>query len=190
MKANIKLNKDQIQKIFLSALGFIGLIYCYFSFFLGPLDKSREAAVTQIAEVQEKTASSKTELKKTANLEMQAKEATGRYEALKATTAEGAPIAWFPPKMRSFFSEHGIDKVTARLESSGDFKQPELTDWIKDSWAIEMPQSEYTALGKAMAELENTEPLLAVQRISIHAVPEDPQYQQVSLLAETALLKK
>ncbi len=96
-----------------------------------------------IADVQAKTASSKTEMKKTANLEIQAKEATGRYEALKATTAEGAPIAWFPPKMRTFFADQGIDKVTARLESSADFKQPELSDWIKDTWAIDLPQSEY-----------------------------------------------
>ncbi|CAN5473109.1 hypothetical protein BH20VER3_BH20VER3_20190 [soil metagenome] len=189
MKAK-KLSKDQIQKIALSVLGFIGLIYCYFSFFLGPLNKSRDAAEAQIADVQEKTSSSKTELKKTANLEMEAKEATGRYEALKATTADGAPIAWFPPKMRTFFGVQGIEKVTARLKSSGDLKQPELADWIKDTWVIELPQSDYSALGKAIAELENTEPLLALQQVVIHAVPEDPQYQQVSLLAETALLKR
>lgn len=185
-----KFNKDQIQKIILSVLGFIGLIYCYFSFFLGPLDRSRDSMTKTIAEVQEKTASSKMEMKKTANLEMQAKEATGRYEALKATTADGAPIAWFPPKMRAFFGEQGIDKVTARLESSADFKQPELTDWVKDTWAIELPQSEYTTLGKAIAQLENSEPLLAINHVVIHAVPEEPQYQQVSLLAQTALLKK
>ncbi len=115
--------------------------------------------------MQAKTASSKTEMKKTANLEVQAKEATGRYEALKATTADGAPIAWFPPKMRTFFGDQGIDKVTARLESSADFKQPELSDWIKDTWAIDLPQSEYGDLGKAIAELENTEPLLAIQTV-------------------------
>lgn len=185
-----KFNKDQIQKIGLSVLGFVGLLYCYFNFFLGPLNKSRASMAMTIADVQAKTASSKTEMKQTANLEMQAKTATGRYEALKATTADGAPIAWFPPKMRTFFGEQGIDKVTARLESSADFKQPELSDWIKDTWAIELPQSEYSALGKAMAELENSEPLLAIQHVVIHAVPEEPQYQQVSLLAQTALLKK
>lgn len=185
-----KFTKDQIQKILLSVLGFIGLIYCYFTFFLGPLEKSRKAMTATIAEVQAKTSSSKTEMKKTANLEMQAKEATGRYEALKATTADGAPIAWFPPKMRTFFGEQGIDKVTARLESSAEFKQPELTDWIRNNWAIELPQSEYSALGKAIAELENTEPLLAINHVVIHAVPEEPQYQQVSLMAQTALFKK
>ena len=185
-----KLNKDQIQKIFLSVLGFMGLIYCYFTFFLGPLDKSRHSMTASIAEYQTKTASSKTEMKKTAALEMQAKEATGRYEALKATTAPGAPIAWFPPKMRAFFGDQGIDKVTARLESSADFKQPELADWINDNWAIELPQSGYASLGKAVAQLENTEPLLAITHLVIHAVPEEPQFQQVSLMAQTALFKK
>jgi hypothetical protein len=185
-----KLNKDQIQKIALSTLGFIALIYCYFVFFLGPLNKSRALMTQQIANLQAKSASSKNEMKKTSNLELQAKEATGRYEALRATTADGAPIAWFPPKMRIFFGDQGIDKATARLDASGDFQQPELSDWIKDTWTIELPQSDYSALGKAIAELENTEPLLAIQKISIRAVPEEPQYQQVSLAVLTALLKK
>jgi len=186
----IKLNKDQIQKIVLSVIGFIGLIYCYFNFFLGPLNKSRASMMVTIADLQAKTASSKAEMKKTANLEIQAKEATGRYETLKATTAEGAPIAWFPPKMRAFFSDQGINKVTARLDSSADFKQKELADWIKNTWAIDLPQSEYGDLGNAIAELENSEPLLTIQHVVIHAVPDDPQYQQVSLIAQTALLKK
>lgn len=185
-----KLNKDQIQKIILSTLGFIGLIYCYSTFFLGPLNKSRASMAEKITTMQVKTASSKTELKKTANLEAQAKEATGRYEALKRTTADGAPIAWFPPKMRTFFGERGIDKVTARLEASGDFPQPELTDWVRNTWAIDLPESEYSALGKAVAELENREPLLAIHRIAVHSAPDEPQFQQVSLAVETALLKK
>ena len=185
-----KLNKDQTQKILLSLVGFIALVYCYFSFFLGPLNKSRASTAKSIAEVQAKTTSSNAEMKQTAKLEIEAREATGRYQALKATTADGAPIAWFPPKIRTFFGNHGIDKVSARLESSVDFKQAELSDWTKDTWAIEVPQSEFGDLGKAIAELENTEPLLAIQHVVIHAVPDEPQYQQISLLAQTALLKK
>ena len=45
-------------------------------------------------------------------------------------------------------------------ESSNAFKQPELSDWIKDTWTIELPSSDYDALGQAIADLENTEPLL------------------------------
>ena len=185
-----KFNKDQIQKIVLSTIGFIGLIYCYFNFFLGPLNRSRESMSKTIAEVQAKTASSKNEMKKTDNLEAQAREATGRYEAFKRTTADGAPIAWFPPKMKTFFGSHNIDKAAVRLESSGDFPQPELSSWLRDSWVIDLPQSEYEVLGKAIAQLENTEALLAVQRISIRAIPDQPQYQQVALSVQTVLLKK
>lgn len=182
-----KFNKDQIQKICLSVLGFIALIYCYFTFFLGPLDRSRVDATAQIAELQSKTDSSQTEMKKTANLERQAQDATARYDALKATTVGGAPIAWFPPKMRNFFAAQHIDKASVRLESSTDFKQPELSDWIKDTWTIELPLSDYDGLGQAIAKLENTEPLLTVQRVIIHAVPEEPQFQQVSLTAQNVL---
>jgi hypothetical protein len=45
-------------------------------------------------------------------------------------------------------------------------------------------------LGNAIAELENSEPLLTIQHVVIHAVPDDPQYQQNHLIAQTALLKK
>ncbi|MGH8164673.1 MAG: hypothetical protein ACREP1_10100 [Rhodanobacteraceae bacterium] len=182
-----KLNKDQIQKIILSSLGFIALIYCYFTFFLGPLDRSRTSMTQQIADMQSKNASSQTELKKTSNLEWQAKAAMSRYDALKATTAEGAPIAWFPPKMRNFFAAEGIDKANARLDTSSAFKQPELSDWIKDTWVIDLPQADYDALGKAIAKLETTEPLRAVPKRVIPAVPEQPEFQQVTLSAQTTL---
>jgi hypothetical protein len=185
-----KLNKDQIQKIVLSTLGFIGLIYCYFNFFLGPLNRSREAMNKTIGELQAKTASSISEMKETDKLEAKAREATRRYEAFKQTTADGAPIAWFPPKMRTFFGDHGIDKATVRLESSADFPQSELSAWLKDGWVIELPQSEYGVLGKAIAELENTEALLSLQRVSIRGIPDEPQYERVTLYAQTVFLKK
>jgi hypothetical protein len=185
-----KLNKDQVQKIALSTLGFIGLIYFYFNFFLGPLNRSRETMSKTIGELQAKTASSISEMKKTDSLEAQAREATTRYEAFKQTTADGAPIAWFPPKMRTFFGDQGIDKATVRLESTADFPQSELSDWLKDGWVIDLPQSEYGVLGKAIAELENTEALLSVQRVSIRGIPDEPQYQQVTLYAQTVFLKK
>ena len=44
--------------------------------------------------------------------------------------------------MRVFFGGYGIDKASVRLESTVDYKQPELSDWIRDTWAIDLPQSE------------------------------------------------
>jgi hypothetical protein len=186
----VKLNKDQIQKLMLSAIGFIVLVYVYFSFFLGPLSNSRDTALGQIDEFQGKIASSKSELTKTAKLEQQADASTKRFAALKALSPEGAPIAWFPPRMKAFFANQEIDKASARLENSVAYKETDLANWMRYNWLIEVPQADYSTLGKAVSALENTEPLLSIMRISIKALPEDPQFQQVTLAASTAMVKR
>jgi hypothetical protein len=186
----VKLTKDQIQKLALSTLGFFVLLYVYFSFFLGPLNSSRDSMLATIDDVQNKIANSKNEMAKTTNLERQATNATSRFAALKALSPEGAPIAWFPPRMKTFFATQEIDKATARLENSVAYKEPDLSGWMRYNWAIDLPQTDYSTLGKAVANLENTEPLLSIMRLTIHAMPEDPQFQQVSISASTALLKR
>ena len=185
-----KFTKDEIQKMVLSVLGFVGLLYVYFTFFLGPLSKSRTAADAQIAELQGNIASSKTELSKVKNLEEQATTATSRFAAFKALSPEGAPIAWFPPRMKLFFTNHNIEKSTARLENNTAFKQPELADWLRYTWQIDLPQTDFATAGHAIAQLENSEPLLTVSRLSIRADASAPQYQQVNLTAATTVLKR
>ena len=186
----VKLSKDQIQKLLLSTMGFIVLVYVYFSFFLGPLNSSRDATLGQIAELQGKVANSKNELTKTAKLEKQAETATTRFAALKALSPEGAPIAWFPPRIKAFFVNQEIDRASARLESSAPYKEADLANWMRYNWVIELPQADYSTLGKAVAALENSEPLLTFTRVSIKALPEDPQFQQVTLVAATAMVKR
>jgi hypothetical protein len=186
----VKLSKDQIKKLMLSAMGFVVLIYVYFNFFLGPLNSSRDSMLAQIDDLQGKGASSKSELTKTSNLEKQADASMKRFAALKALNPEGAPIAWFPPRMKTFFASQQIDKSTARLETSGAFKETELASWMRYNWLLELPQADFATLGKAVAALENSEPLLSITRINIKAMQEDPQFQQVTLSASTAMLKR
>src|SRR5579864_2602013 len=102
------LSSDQIKKLALSAMGFVFLLYVYFTFFLGPLQKSRDTTLTQIDELQKKIDGSKGEMAKAGNLERQAKDATARFAALKSLTPDGAPIAWFPPRMKTFFANQQI----------------------------------------------------------------------------------
>src|SRR2546428_3831983 len=98
-----KLNKNQVQKLALSVMGFVVLLYVYFTFFLGPLNKSRATTLAAIEDRQRKMDSSKSEITKADSLERQAKDATARFATLKALAPEGAPIAWFPPRMKIFF---------------------------------------------------------------------------------------
>ena len=186
----LKLTKDQIQKLMLSTIGFIVLVYVYFSFFLGPLNSSRDSMLSTINDVQGKIANSKTEITKSSNLEKQATTATTRFAALKALSPEGAPIAWFPPRMKTFFANQQMDKATARLENSVPYKETDLTNWVRHNWIIELPQADFSVLGKAVAALENSEPLLSITRVSIRALPDDQQFQQVTLTASTAISKR
>ncbi|MEY2508993.1 MAG: hypothetical protein QOG12_1515 [Verrucomicrobiota bacterium] len=186
----IKLSKDQIKKILLCGVGFVVLVYVYFSFFLGPLNSSRDTALAQINELQDKIANSKNEMSKTAKLEKQAETATTRFAALKALSPEGAPIAWFPPRIKAFFASQQIDKATARLENSSAYKEADLANWMRYNWVIDLPQADYSSLGQAVASLENSEPLLSITRVNIKALPEDPQFQQVTILASTAMVKR
>src|SRR6476659_7317008 len=150
----VKLSKDQIKKLLLSGMGFVVLIYVYFSFFLGPLNSSRDSTLAQINDLQGKVAGSKAELSKTANLEKQAEKATTRFAALKALSPEGAPIAWFPPRIKAFFANQEIDKASARLESSSNYKETDLANWMRYNWVIEMPQPDFASLGNAIAAIE------------------------------------
>jgi hypothetical protein len=186
----IALKKDQIQKLALSAMGFVVLLYVYFSFFLGPLNARRNTMLKTIEDLQGKLGSSKAEMTKATNLEKQASAATARFAALKTLSPEGAPIAWFPPRMKAFFARQEIDKANTRLENSTPFKEPELSGWTQYSWAVDLPQTDFVVLGNAIAQLENTEPLLTIRRINIHSAVDDPQFQQVTLNAATAMLKR
>jgi len=186
----INLTKDQLQKLIISGIGFVILIYVYFGFFLGPLNRSQATMTSQIKDLQDKVNGSEQTLESVANLEKQASAATKRYTALTTANPEGAPIAWFPPRMKLFFANQQIDKASARLESNVPYKDADLAEWTRYNWTIDLPQTEFPALGYALAELENTEPLLSIHHINIHPLGEDPQYQQVSLNAATAILKR
>jgi hypothetical protein len=187
---NLNLSKDQIQKLALSTIGFVVLLYVYFSFFLGPLNKSRDSMMVSINELQSKVGNSKNEMAKANTLERQASAATTRYAALTNLSPEGAPIAWFPPRMKIFFSNQQIDKTTARLDGNVPYKDADLSGWMRYNWLLDLPQTDFSTLGKAVAELENTEPLLSIHHLNIHALADDPQFQQVTLNVATAILKR
>ena len=181
------MNSEQIKKLILGIFCLIGLLYVYFTFFLGPLHHSEEAMKGKIAELQARTASSKTEIMKAANLEANARTATSHYDALRALSPEGAPIAWFPPRMKTFFAEQRIDKATVRLDSTNSCKEKDLTAWSRSSWTIDLPQADFITLGKAIAKLENTQPLLSIKKLAIRGSADSPEFQQVTLAVTTLI---
>lgn len=184
------MSKEETKKLILGGFGLIGLLYVYFAFFLGPLNKSRDSINGKINDLQAKVATSKAEISKATKLEETAHAATVRYDALRALSPDGAPIAWFPPRMKTFFAGQQIDKVTTRLESSSAFKEKELASWNRYLWVIDLPQADFGSFGKAIALLENSNPLLSIRKLRIHGAADDPEMQQISVTAATIIDKK
>ncbi len=92
--------------------------------------------------------------------------------------------------MKTFFAGQQIDKVMTRLETSSAFKEKELADWNRYLWIVDLPQADFESLGKAIALLENSNPLLSIRRLRIHTAADDPEMQQIVFTASTIIDKK
>jgi hypothetical protein len=53
-----------------------------------------------------------------------------------------------------------------------------------------LPQADFESLGNAIAQLENTNPLLSIKKLRIHAATDDPEMQKVVFTAATIIYQK
>ncbi len=178
----MKLDQEQIKKLSLGVLMLAALLYGYFAFLLGPLQQSQKSAIDGIAAIIPQIADAKKQISKTAELEIKAPQATGFLTQLKNTIPDGAPIAWFPPKMAGFFKSHGIEKCTTHLVSEAPDSMPGFRRLV---WSIDVPKVEYVPLGVAISSLENDEPLLTILNVAIDTLPGDAEYQHAVLTLAT-----
>jgi hypothetical protein len=178
----MKIEQEQIKKIVLAVLLLVALLYGYFTYLLGPLQQGEKNATNGIAAIGPQISDAKKQIATAADLETKAPKATAFLTAIKNSIPDGAPIAWFPPKISDFFREHGIDKCTTHLVSEAADPMPGFKKMV---WAVDVPKVEFIPLGMAIASLENEEPLLTVLNVSVDATREDAQYQHATLILTT-----
>jgi hypothetical protein len=175
----MKLSKDQIQKAALGAMLFVGVTYSYFEFLLGPLSTGRENAKRDAAELTPKIAAARAQIAKTKAIEEKAPASKLVLDQVQAMIPQGSPVAWVPTDLAELFKREGVEKTSARM--SGEPAEKELTGFGKCAWAVEIPSVEFTTFGKALAALENEEPLMEIQSMEIEAGRSDVQFQHVFL---------
>ena len=90
--------------------------------------------------IEPKIAGAKAQMKKTQSLEASAPAAAETLDRIKALIPEGAPVAWFPPRIQDFFKRQGIEKSSVRLNN--EFADKELPGFRKLFWSIELPKVE------------------------------------------------
>jgi hypothetical protein len=182
-----KLDKDQIQKIGLSALMMIILVYCYFNFLLAPLNKQEINATNRITGLDAEIEKAKSLIKRGKAVQDQSASAAEMLAQINDRIPDGAPIAWFPPQMRAFFDRHNLKDTTTRggaMETSAD---PNLAAFKNSSWTIDIPAAGADQLGIALAGLENENILLEITHLQINTQPDNLEKQRVSLNVITLL---
>jgi len=184
-----KLSKDEIKKCILSLVGLVALLYCYSAFLLGPLNQARIRMISAAADRQKKLAEGKKTLESAARLEGTAGNSIARSTAIEELTPTGAPVAWFPPLMKSFFAADQIEIGHARVLKTTALKQAELAAYAKMDWIIDIPHADFLLLGPSIARLENERVLSNITGIQIHAVQDKPEFQSV-ILGIATILKK
>ena len=182
-----KLTKDQLQKIILSTLLMIGLIYCYFTFLIASLNKADASNAAAIDDLNKQIEKAKTTVKRSANVEEQARSAEETIAQVNDMIPEGAPIAWFPPRMTSFFARHNVKGITTRSNGIDGSTDAVMKDYRFANWSLDIPQVGATALGITLAGLENEEKLLEITRLQISTPADAPEKQRVSLNLLTLL---
>ena len=175
----MKLGKEEIQKIVLGVLLLIVLVYGYFEMLLGPLKKRRLATQQRTAEVTKQLAEARTQIRRAQEMEASVPPSENVVKQVKAMIPEGAPVAWFPPQVAEHFKRQGVDKAATRLTN----EQPEkdLTGFRRMSWTIDLPKVEFLQFAQALADFENTEPLVEVASIQIETNREDVELQRAFL---------
>jgi hypothetical protein len=184
-----RLSKDEIKKCILSLLGLIVLLYCYSAFLLRPLNQARARMITAMADREKNLAEGKKTLQEAAHLEETAGNSVERSTTLDDLTPAGAPVAWFPPLMKSFFAADQIEIGHVRLLDTTALKQSELATYSKMDWIIDIPHADFLLLGLSIARLENERVLFSITGIQIHAVQDRPEFQSVTL-GIAVILKK
>lgn len=184
-----KLSKDEIKKCILSSVGLVALLYCYSAFLLGPLNQARTRTILAMADGEKKLAEGNKTLQRAAHLEETVRNSIARSTTFEELTPAGAPVAWFPPLMKSFFAADQIEIGHVRLLNTTELKQSELAEYAKMNWIIDIPHADFSLLGPSIARLENERVLSSITAIQIHAVQDKPEFQSVTLVIATILKK-
>jgi hypothetical protein len=175
----MKSRKEDIQKIVLGVLMAIGIIYGYFDILLNPLKKVQLNTATSVNGLEPEIRKAHSEVKRAQAMEAEAPKAAALVAQVEAMIPEGAPVAWFPPLLTDFFKKQGVEKMTTRL--NGEAAELKLAGYRKLTWGVEMPKAECLAFGTAVAELENSEPLVEISALTIESLRDEPAAQRVLL---------
>ncbi|MES2568852.1 MAG: hypothetical protein V4710_02215 [Verrucomicrobiota bacterium] len=183
----MKLGKDEISRLILGSILAIGVIYCYFTMLLGPLQTKQIATRKLITDIDPKIAEANGVVKKSIEAIKNEPATRNSLAQIDAMSPSGSPVAWFPPRVTDFFKTHSIDKGSLRLMSEASDKM--LPEFRRMAWSLDFPKIDFVPFAIALAEFENAEPLVEVINVVIESNRDNVETQR-AVLTLNNLVKK
>ena len=179
------LTREELQKLCLGVLLFFGLIYGYFDMLLNPLKRRQSLTATNMVALQPEIEKAKEQIKRSANVESQAPQAAINIAQIDTMIPEGAAVSWFPVLISDFFKKSGFDKAVTRMNQ--EIADKETPGYRRASWSIDVPRVECIGFARAVAQLENEEPLIEIQSLNIESIRDDPEGQHALLTVQNII---
>lgn len=165
----------------------VALIYAYFEFGLGPLNRKREAAQREITALGPKIADADKKIKARDALKAKVPSAEAFLAAVDKMIPEGAPVAWFPTLVGDYFKAKDGERVSTRLLN--ETNDAAVEGYHRIQWTIEIPKTDLIEFGGALANFENQQPLVDCPSLIVEFDKDEPQFQRISLNVTNSIRK-
>lgn len=180
-----QLNKEQIQKLVLIAIGALVGIYVLVVYLIGPASADIKKFEKQAEDLTKQIAAAEKEVARIRGGQTQAVQDKEYVQAFESHMPDTLPMAFYPPEIVNVFSE---SKVTTTQPANFGL-QPALSTlgnhYVRHGWLFNINGISYHALGEAQATMENAKPLWEVISLEITAQPQDPTKHNVVVVLGT-----
>lgn len=164
---------------------FFGVIYGYFDMLLNPVRRWQLTTATSIIALDPEIDKAKEQLKRSASVVNDAPKVVNSIAQIDAMIPEGAPVSWFPVLIADFFKKAGFDKAVTHMNAETVDK--DTPGYRRVTWSIDVPRVDCIGFAKAIAQLENEQPLIEIQALSLESMRDDPEGQHVLLTVQNII---
>lgn len=179
----MKMTKEQTQKIVLSVLFSIVIIYSYNEYILAPMAKKKITLAKQIADLEPKIIETKGVIAKAKSFEQDVPKAELMIRQVNQMIPDGSPLAWFPTRLGDHFRSVGVERVSTKM--GGESPEKDAVGFRRQAWSIEIPKADFMAMAGGIASYENKEVLNEITTLNIEAGLDPIDQQKFSLVVQS-----
>lgn len=158
----------------------IGL-YAYFALLLSPLSRDAERATQRIEELSENIREADKAIQTVDSQRAKLDAAKSLITDFRSQYPDSHSMIWFPPRLSGTLRAEGLDQFS--VDPSGESRPPGPLDkdYTVVTWRIQLPETDFLAVGPVIARIENEYPSLRIREIRVNKSAARPATQNIDI---------